>query len=95
MECCKKKELGCGAEGSGVIEDVAQGVDQNLKGRKVAFLHDGWSQYAVKDQDDLLFLDNNVDLRIAAEAVVNPLTALCLRKIILDMKTDLIVLDSA
>eukprot|EP00347_Sterkiella_histriomuscorum_P006880 403351084 len=95
MDFCYKKECACGSEGSGIIEDIAQGLDQNLKGRKVAFIHDGWSQYVVKDQDDLLYLDNNVDLRIAADAIVNPMTALGLRKICLDLKTDLIVLDSA
>jgi len=66
-----------------------------MKGRKVAFLHDGWSQYVVKDQDDLLFLDNNIDLRIAADGIINPMTALCLRKIIQDLKCDLLVLDGA
>lgn len=81
MENYFKKNCGLGAEGSGIIERVAEGSDQNLVGRKVAFIHEGWSQYVVKDQDDLLFLDNNVDLRIAADAIVNPMTALCLRRI--------------
>jgi NADPH:quinone reductase-like Zn-dependent oxidoreductase len=47
--CCKKNECICGAEGAGIIEDISEGLDQNLKGRKVAFIHDGWSQYVVKD----------------------------------------------
>jgi len=46
---CKKGSCVVGAEGSGIIESVYQGMDQNLVGRKVAFIHDGWSQYAVKD----------------------------------------------
>ncbi|CDW72789.1 zinc-binding dehydrogenase family protein [Stylonychia lemnae] len=95
MENRSKEDYVMGAEGSGIIEDVAQGLDQNLKGRKVAFIHHGWSQYVVKDQDDLLFLDESVDLRIAADAIVNPMTALCLRKICCDLKANAVVIDSA
>jgi len=49
MENRKKENYVLGSEGSGVIEDVAEGLDQHLKGRKVAFIHHGWSQYVVKD----------------------------------------------
>lgn len=93
--CCRKNECICGAEGSGTIEDIAEGLDQNLRGRKVAFFHDGWAQYVVKDQDDLLFLDNNVDLKMAADGIVNPLTALCMLKLVRDCKAELVVLDGA
>jgi len=95
MDCKKKENFVLGAEGSGVIEDVAEGLDQNLKGRKVAFISDGWSQYVIKDQDDLLFLDNSVDLKIAADAIVNPVTALSLRRMVYDLKANCVLIDSA
>ena len=95
MENRKKENFVIGSEGSGVIEDVAEGLDQNLKGRKVAFIHHGWSQYVVKDKDDLLFLDNSVDLRIAADAIVNPMTAMSLRKMVADVKANCVIIDSA
>jgi NADPH:quinone reductase-like Zn-dependent oxidoreductase len=55
-----------------------------LKGRKVAFCHQAWQEYVVKDIDCLLFFDDKVDLRMAANAVTNPLAALCLKYMLLD-----------
>lgn len=43
MENKKCENLVLGAEGVGTIEDMAEGLDSNLKGRKVAFCSDGWS----------------------------------------------------
>jgi len=63
---------------------VGPGVDQNLKGRKVGFCHNGWSQFCVQDVRRLFFFNDDVDLRLAATAVINPLTALCLRQVLLD-----------
>ena len=40
-------------------------------------------------------MDNNVDLRMAADGIVNPLTSLCLLKILRDEKADFVVLDGA
>lgn len=77
-----------GSEGSGIIQQVGKGVDSGLKGRKVAFCHDAWSQFVVKDVDHLLVFDDKVDLRMAATSVINPLTALCLKYMMLDKGVD-------
>ncbi len=37
------EKMAQGTEGCGTIEQVGPGVDQNLKGKKVAFCHNGWS----------------------------------------------------
>jgi len=50
----------------------------------VAFYHGGWSEYAVADIDHILIFDDNVDLRLASTAIINPLTALCIKYILLD-----------
>lgn len=71
-----------GSEGSGTIEAVGPDVDSNLKGRKVAFCHNGWSQFCVQDVNRLLFFNDDIDLRLAATSVINPLTALSLKWII-------------
>lgn len=84
-ECGEKlKRVICGSEGAGVIEQVGPNVDASLKGRKVAFCHDGWSQYVVKEIDHLLFFEDHVDLRKIAVSIVNPLTALSLKFMMLD-----------
>jgi len=75
-----------GSEGSGIIEFVGPGVSQDLKGRKVAFCHGGWSQFVVKHIDHLLFFDDKVDLKLAATAVINPLTAISIKYMLLDRK---------
>lgn len=73
-----------GSEGSGTIEEVGSALDKNLKGKKVAFCHCGWSQYCVQDFDRLLIFDDKVDLKLAATSMINPLTALSLSNIVLD-----------
>jgi NADPH:quinone reductase-like Zn-dependent oxidoreductase len=73
-----------GSEGSGIIEEVGPGVDSNLKGKKCAFCHGGWSQFIVQDLDKVILLDDSVDLKMCATAVINPLTALCVKYIMLD-----------
>lgn len=42
-----------------------------------------------------MFLDNSVDLRTAADSLVNPLTALCLRKLVTDYNVKCVVIDGA
>jgi NADPH:quinone reductase-like Zn-dependent oxidoreductase len=49
-----------------------------LKGKKVAFLGNGWSQYSVKDAKYTAVLDDDLDLAQAANAYVNPYTALAM-----------------
>lgn len=91
---CEGKEC-LGSEGSGIIEAVGSELDQNLKGRKVAFCHGGWTQFIVKDFDHLLFFDDKVDLRMAATSVINPLTALCIKYMLLDKGADSFVFCGA
>lgn len=95
MECKSKDNFVLGSEGSGIIEDVGLEIDQSFRGRKVAFCHDGWSQFVVKKLDDLMLLDDKVDLRIAADAITNPMTALSVLKLIRDFKPDSVILDGA
>ena len=55
MEGLVSLERILGAEGSGVIEEVgAELAYQNLKGKKVAFAYGAWSQYVIKDIDDVI-----------------------------------------
>ncbi len=39
--------LGC--DGCGIVEEVGEGVSQDLVGKKVAFLGGAWAKYTVKD----------------------------------------------
>ena len=43
-----------------------------------------WSQFVIKKFDEVILLDHSVDMRQAAVSVINPMTALILRKIIKD-----------
>lgn len=95
MEQKKKEDFCLGSEGSGIIEDVGEGVDQNLKGRKCSFYGGGWCQFCVKKLDDIMLLDDSVDLKMAADSIVNPGTALSLMKLIREQKADIVVLDAA
>lgn len=75
----------CGSEGSGIIKAVGSELkDKNLEGRKVAFCCDGWSQFAVKNFDEVLLFDDKADLKMCATAFINPLTALCVKYMLLD-----------
>ncbi|CDW85776.1 zinc-binding dehydrogenase family protein [Stylonychia lemnae] len=65
-----------GSDGSGTIEAVGDGVSAELVGKKVAFLGDAWGQYKLANAHSLIILDDNQDLTKAANACVNPLTAL-------------------
>lgn len=69
--------------------------DKGLKGRKVAFCHGAWSERVVKDVDCLLFFNDQVDLRLAANAVANPLAALCIKYILLERKAHAFLLFGA
>ena len=81
----KEQERGLGSEGSGIIKAVGDDLkDKDLEGRKVAFCCDGWSQYAVKNYEDVLIFDNKADLKMCATAFINPLTALCVKYMLLD-----------
>jgi NADPH:quinone reductase-like Zn-dependent oxidoreductase len=77
-ECDKCEGTLLGSEGCGTIEEVGSGLDQNLKGKKVSFCHNGWSQYCVQDFDHCMVFNDQVDLKLCATSVINPLTALSL-----------------
>jgi NADPH:quinone reductase-like Zn-dependent oxidoreductase len=64
-----------GAEGSGVVVEVGEGVDESLKGKKVAFVSGGWATYTIADPDWLLVFDDSVELDQIALAWINPMTA--------------------
>lgn len=66
--------LGC--DGCGVVSEVGEGLDSSLKGKKVAFVGNGWTKYIVKDFKYVVPLDDQVDLKLCANAYVNPFTAL-------------------
>lgn len=80
-----------GAEGCGIIEDCGPGVDKSLKGKKVAFCYGGWSQYTIKDLDQILIFDEKVELRDLSQVYINPLTVLCLRKMVLDRNLNSVI----
>jgi NADPH:quinone reductase-like Zn-dependent oxidoreductase len=63
MENLKQDGRVMGAEGSGFIEAVGEGVDQALVRRKVIFACHSWSQFVVKKFDEVILLDDSVDMR--------------------------------
>lgn len=65
-----------GSDGSGVIVEVGEGVSEENKGKKVAFLGNGYSKYVVKDMKLLVFFDDEIDLAVCANTFVNPFTVL-------------------
>ena len=66
--------LGC--EGCGTIVEVGKDVSPDVIGKKVAFDHNAYSQYAAAKYQNVIFLDDTQDLSKAANATINPLTAL-------------------
>jgi NADPH:quinone reductase-like Zn-dependent oxidoreductase len=73
-----------GMEGCGVIEAVGPGVEEGLKGKKCCFCHSGWSQYTVSEVKNLLIFNDDVDLKKCAGALINPMTCLCLKYMLID-----------
>ncbi len=70
-----------GAEGSGVIDSVGAGLSQDLKGKKVAFCWGAWSQYVIRDIEEVIVFDNKeIEAKAVCHAYVNPMTALCLKE---------------
>eukprot|EP00347_Sterkiella_histriomuscorum_P016989 403351085 len=64
-----------GSDGSGTVVQVGEGVDNSLIGKKVAFLLGAWAEYRLVKKDDLMVLDDSQDLSKAANAGINPVTA--------------------
>ncbi|CDW83403.1 zinc-binding dehydrogenase family protein [Stylonychia lemnae] len=92
----KQNENCClGSEGCGTIEQVGSELDENIVGKKVAFMCDGWGEYAVKNLNDCIILEDNTELKNAVDAFINPLSALCLRRIILQQEQRNVIIDGA
>ena len=80
-----------GTDGSGVIEQVGEGVSADLVGKKVAFLSDAYATYKVADLKTLVILHDSQDLKQAANAIVNPLTAVGQQEIVRNHKAKAVV----
>jgi len=65
-----------GAEGSGTIIELGEGVSQDLLNKKVNFMTDAWSTHVVKTASDLMVFDDSVDLKDITVAFINPMTAI-------------------
>ena len=68
--------LGC--DGCGVITQLGAGVPQKYLGKKVSFVGGGWATYVVKLFKFVVVLNEEQDLKTAANAYVNPFTALAI-----------------
>ena len=66
------------SDGSGVIESVGEGVPTDLIGKKVSFKGNSYANYKLSDVKSLVILHDSQDLRLAANAIVNPFTAFAL-----------------
>lgn len=74
-------ERSLGAEGSGIIEDVGSALNQDMKGKKVAFCWGAWSQFVIRDFSEVIVFNNkDLEAKTIARAYVNPMTALCLKE---------------
>ena len=80
-----------GSDGSGVIEQVGEGVSADLVGKKVAFLGDAYANYRVTDVKSVVILHDSQDLKLAANAIVNPLTAVGQLEIVKNLKAKAVV----
>jgi len=65
-----------GSDGCGVIQKVGEGVDKELIGKKVAFSGQGWGRYCTRPIQLVMLLEQDQDLLQAANAFINPLTAI-------------------
>lgn len=71
-----------GAEGVGRVVAVGPGVDQGLRGRRVALLptygHGTWATHTVAAVTDVIVVPDTLDVEQAAMLGINPMTALLL-----------------
>ena len=51
-------------------------MEPSLKGKKVAFIKNGWARYVVKNYKEVVVFDDSVDLRTCANTFVNPFTVI-------------------
>eukprot|EP00347_Sterkiella_histriomuscorum_P002537 403367771 len=64
-----------GSEGSGIVTAIGEDVAQSYLGKKVSFMHQAWAEYKIAKADEVIILDDSQDLAKAANAMVNPLSA--------------------
>lgn len=89
-----------GREGCGTIISVGEGADATLLGKKIAFLSSSaWAQYQTLKPNDgrthFIVLEDGTDLRSAAGAMVNPLTAIGQLDIVRKKGTKAFLADAA
>ena len=65
-----------GAEGTGVIHKLGEGVQESLLGKRVSFLGSAYQKYNVHPVENLIIYEGEIDLKSTANAYVNPVTAL-------------------
>ena len=80
-----------GTDGCGVIEQVGEGVSADLVGKKVSLSGKTYAQYKVAELKSLIVLHDSQDLRQAANAIVNPLTAVAELEIARNKKSKAVV----
>ncbi len=69
-----------GFEGTGIIEDVSDDLDEKLIGKRVSFFSQDdkggtWAEYVAVKLNDCLFVKDDLPIEQAACLFVNPLTA--------------------
>jgi NADPH:quinone reductase-like Zn-dependent oxidoreductase len=87
-----------GGEAAGVIVAVGEGVDAALLNKKISFHKQGcWTQYTQLDGKNPLFivLHDSQDLKKAAAAYINPITAVGQLEIIEGKEAKWFVADAA
>ncbi|WP_269524257.1 zinc-dependent alcohol dehydrogenase family protein [Coraliomargarita parva] len=76
-----------GREGIGEVEALGEGVTGIEVGMKVRFPEEGtWQEYACMPAADLLFVPDAVPVEQAAISFINPPTAYCLLKKVVDLE---------
>jgi len=85
-----------GREGVGVVDALGEGVSGVEVGTHVRFPEEGtWQEYACMPAADLLVVPDSVPVEQAAISFINPPTAYCLLKKVVDLKPGSWVLQNA
>ena len=94
----KNEGMRLGGEASGTIIAIGEGVSETLLNKKISFHVQGtWSQYRYLDAKNAHFivLHDSQDLKLAAAAWINPLTAIGQLDIIEERGSKCYVADAA
>ncbi len=96
------KSLPCipGFEGCGIITKVSDGIDEKFVGKRVScFIQDDeggtWSEYAVANITDCIFLKNKMSIEQGACFLVNPFTAYGLYELAQEDNCETIIQNAA